>query len=98
MVDQTPRARRIQVPITRRAMLTGTLGAAAGVGVGVASGLHGSAASALPGPSARGTTLDRTIVRGAAGTGGYARLTTAPGEPFLFRGELAGVPTHRARR
>src|SRR2546421_7114852 len=51
MVDQTPRARRIQVPITRRAMLTGTLGAAAGVGVGVASGLHGSAASALPGLS-----------------------------------------------
>jgi metallophosphoesterase (TIGR03767 family) len=72
-------------------MLKGALGAAAGLTLADAG-----PAFALPGPSGDGTTLERTIVRGTPGAGGYAPLTTAAGEPFLFRGELAGVGTHAA--
>ena len=43
-----------------------------------------------------GTTLDHVIVRGAAGAGGYTHLTTAAGEPHLFRGDLAAVGSHVA--
>ena len=83
------------VGFTRRTILNGALGAA---GLTVAGALDPStqrAAFAGAG-SAAGTTLARTVVRGPAGAGGYARLTAAAGEPFLFRGELAGV-SRRAR-
>jgi metallophosphoesterase (TIGR03767 family) len=46
-------------------------------------------------PSPAGTTLDQTIVRGAPGAGGYAKLTSGPGEPYILRGELAGLTTHQ---
>jgi metallophosphoesterase (TIGR03767 family) len=86
------------VPLTRRAMLTGMLGAA---GIAAANGVAqfpARRAFALPAPSTSGTTLEQTIVRGAPGTGGYAPLIAAPGEPFQFRGELAGVVSHLADR
>jgi metallophosphoesterase (TIGR03767 family) len=35
-------------------------------------------------------------VRGLPGTGGYVALTTAPGEPYLLRGEIAGLTAHQA--
>jgi metallophosphoesterase (TIGR03767 family) len=77
--------------LSRRAFLEGVLGAAVLAGLG---GLPARRAFALPSPSAAGTTLDQTILRGAAGLGGYVTLTTGPGEPYLLRGELAGVGTH----
>jgi metallophosphoesterase (TIGR03767 family) len=82
------------MPATRSAVLWGALGAA---GASVVAGLAGSGrAYALPKPPGGGTTLEQTIVRGAAGAGGYVSLTVAAGEPFLFRGELAGQASHTA--
>ena len=83
--------------LTRRTILSGALGAA---GFTVAGALDpfapraASAGSASPGSA---TTLARTIVRGPAGAGGYAPLTAAAGEPYLFRGDLAGVNRHFCR-
>lgn len=81
--------------ITRRTILNGALGAAGFTVAGALDPFAQRAASAGAGPGA-GTTLARTIVRGPAG--GYARLTAAAGEPFLFRGDLAGVSRHSCRR
>jgi metallophosphoesterase (TIGR03767 family) len=91
------------VGLSRRTVLSGALGAA---GFSIAQALDptspraafGGAQAGFPaGSGAAGTTLTRTIVRGPAGTGGYAPLTAAAGEPFLFRGDLAGVTRHRCR-
>jgi metallophosphoesterase (TIGR03767 family) len=76
--------------LTRRVFLKGTLGAA---GATAAAGLGlfpARRALALPLPSAAGTTLEQVIVRGTAGAGGYATLTSGPGEPYTVRG-LAGL-------
>ena len=82
--------------LTRRTILNGALGAAGLTVAGALDPLSPQAASA--GASAdSGTTLARTIVRSPAGAGGYARLTAAAGEPFLFRGDLAGVARHTCR-
>ncbi len=86
------------MPVTRRAVLRGALGAA---GLSVATGLTDALtgrAYGMPAHSGAGTTLRQTIVRGAPGAGGYAPLTVAAGEPFLFRGDLAGAARHGARR
>lgn len=79
--------------LSRRHLLEGMLGTA---GAAALLGLDPfpPGAAALPKPSTAGTTLDQVIVRGTAGPGGYATLTTAPGEPYLFRGELAGLGSH----
>ncbi len=46
-----------------------------------------------------GTTLARTLTRGAAGAGGYRPVVGAPGEPHLVRTDLGGRPTAaRTRR
>jgi metallophosphoesterase (TIGR03767 family) len=82
------------VGLTRRTILNGALGVTV---AGALDPLSPRAASAGVRPGA-GTTLARTIVRGPAGAGGYARLTAAAGEPFLFRGELARVSRHACRR
>ena len=79
--------------ITRRTFLTSMMGAA---GVAAFGGLGPREAHALPAPSPSGTTLDQVIVRGPAGAGGYASLTTGPGEPYLLRGELAGLTAQDA--
>ena len=83
--------------LTRRTILRGALGAAGFTVAGAVDPVSQQAASAGV-SSGAGTTLARTIVRGAAGAGGYAPLTAAAGEPFLFRGELAGVSRHACRR
>jgi metallophosphoesterase (TIGR03767 family) len=80
---------------SRRTFLKGAMGAA---GVATVDGLLPRWAYALPSPNTAGTTLDQTIVRGTPGAGGYAPLTTAAGEPYLMRGELAGVTSHQAGR
>ncbi|GID93184.1 TIGR03767 family metallophosphoesterase [Amorphoplanes digitatis] len=82
--------------LTRRSILGGALGAA---GLTVAGTLDPYAAPPASAGARRGagTTLARTIVRGPAGAGGYAPLTAAAGEPYLFRGDLAGVSRHFCR-
>jgi metallophosphoesterase (TIGR03767 family) len=79
--------------LSRRHLLEGMLGTA---GAAALTGLNPLApgAAALPRPSTAGTTLDQVIVRGTVGAGGYVTLTTGPGEPYLFRGDLAGVGSH----
>ncbi len=78
---------------TRRTLLKGALGAAGVAGVG---GLGtGTAAAGVP-RSGAGTTLERTIVRGTPGAGGYAPLTFAAGEPYVLRGDLGAVTSRRA--
>jgi metallophosphoesterase (TIGR03767 family) len=82
--------------LTRRVFLQGMLGAS---GAAVLTGFGpfpSRRAFALPRPSTAGTTLERVIVRGAANASGYATLTSGPGEPYLVRGELAGLATHEA--
>src|SRR3954447_1496105 len=76
---------------TRRTFLMGAMGAA---GVATVDGLVPRWAYALPTPTPSGTTLNQTIVRGPVGAGGYTHLTTGPGEPYLQRGELAGLSSH----
>jgi metallophosphoesterase (TIGR03767 family) len=85
------------VGLSRRTILRGALGAAGFTAAQALDPLATRAAFAGSFPGAR-TTLARTIVRGPAGAGGYAPLTAAPGEPFLFRGDLAGVTRHFCRR
>ena len=83
---------------TRRTFLKGAIGAAGAAGVGglttgtaAADGGHGGNNGHGGWPDGDGTTLDRTIVRGPQGAGGYTPLTSAEGEPYLVRGELAGL-------
>jgi len=79
--------------MTRRVFLGGLLGAA---GTAALTGLDpfpARRALALPSPALAGTTLDQVIVRGAAGAGGYAPLVSGPGEPYLRRAELGGLPS-----
>jgi metallophosphoesterase (TIGR03767 family) len=48
-----------------------------------------AAAAPLWDPS--GTTLDRTLVRGLPGAGGYQLIVPGPGEPYLIRQDIGGV-------
>jgi metallophosphoesterase (TIGR03767 family) len=79
---------------TRRTLLKGALGAAGAAGVG---GLPVGSADA-DAPFGAGTTLSRTLVRGTPGTGGYAPITTAPGEPYLLRTDLGTTSGRRYGR
>jgi metallophosphoesterase (TIGR03767 family) len=81
--------------ITRRTLLKGALGAAGVAGMG---GLSTGEADASVRPRGWGTTLERTLVRGTAGVGGYAPITVAAGEPYLLRGDLGAVTSGRAGR
>jgi metallophosphoesterase (TIGR03767 family) len=38
-----------------------------------------------------GTTLDRTLVRGVPGAGGYQLIVPGPGEPYLVRQDIGGM-------
>jgi metallophosphoesterase (TIGR03767 family) len=76
--------------LSRRVFLKGTLGAAGATAVTGLGLFPARKAWATPLPSAAGTTLEQVIVRGAANAGGYATLTSGPGEPYIVRG-LAGL-------
>ncbi len=65
--------------------LTGGL-AASGL---VAFPARRAAAAPLADPS--GTTLERTLLRGLAGVGGYQLIVPGPGEPYLIRQDIGGV-------
>ncbi len=92
------------VTISRRNMLSaGAAGVVAGaVGLGGFSGAGRAAALGAPavhpavdvGGSAALTTLDQTVVpdEASANAGGYRKLTTGSGEPYLVR-TLGAVPT-----
>ncbi|MFC6886081.1 MULTISPECIES: TIGR03767 family metallophosphoesterase [Actinomadura] len=58
-----------------------------------------SAPPALRGPVA-GTTLERTLLLGRPGAGGYRKVAAGPGEPHLVRTDLGGAaaPGRAARR
>ena len=81
--------------LSRRGFLEGALGTAVLVGL---DALPAGSAFAARHPSPSGTTLDETIVRGPAGAGGYVSLVSGPGEPYLLRGELAGIGRHHHSR
>ncbi|MFC6930247.1 hypothetical protein ACFQHO_07815 [Actinomadura yumaensis] len=49
-----------------------------------------SAPPALRGPVA-GTTLERTLLLGRPGAGGYRKVAAGPGEPHLVRTDLGGA-------
>jgi metallophosphoesterase (TIGR03767 family) len=79
-----------QMSVTRRAFLGGVIGGAGIVGLAGLDPFPARRALALPAPSQGGTTLEQVIVRGAAGSGGYAPLVSGPGEPYLRRTDLGG--------
>jgi metallophosphoesterase (TIGR03767 family) len=81
--------------LSRRNLLrAGALGAAA---VGIEA-FPGRRADAGPWPRhTTGTTLDRTLLLGSAGNGGYKPIVAGPGEPHLLRAELAGARANRSR-
>jgi metallophosphoesterase (TIGR03767 family) len=89
--------------ITRRQALG--LGAAAAAGAVAAGSILGNAAASADVPSEgyplapQGTTLAKTLVRGAPGTLGYRKIVDGPGEPSLVRSDLLGgltrQPAHR---
>ncbi len=79
---------------SRRQVLS--MGAAAGV-LAATSGLLAPPAGATPRAPARRvpastehTTLDRTLLRGQPGAGGYRPIVVGPGEPHLLRDDLVG--------
>jgi len=79
---------------TRRTLLKGAAGAA---GVVAVEGFSAGPVSAAAPTGRAATTLGRTLVRGAPGTGGYAPITFAAGEPYLLRRDLGATTIRRAR-
>ena len=71
------------------------LGMGVATGALVATSSLVSPAEATPRPRPRPrqggpTTLDRTLLRGRPGAGGYRPIVTGPGEPHLLRDDLLG--------
>jgi hypothetical protein len=50
---------------------------------------RGNNARATPAET-QGTTLERTLLRGVPGVGGYRKIVAGPGEPHLVRNDLVG--------
>ena len=74
--------------VTRRALLrSGTL-----LGTAAVVGLPSISRAAVSPASPVGTTLAGRLVRGTPGTGGYARLVAAAGEPHVVRADLGASP------
>ncbi|WP_034488480.1 TIGR03767 family metallophosphoesterase [Actinomadura oligospora] len=77
--------------VTRRSVLLGAGAAGLAVsGLAAFPARPGFAAPPLRG-SAAGTTLDRTLVLGRPGTGGYRKIVAGPGEPHVLRRDLGGT-------
>ena len=71
--------------VSRRAVL----GAGLAGGVAVGAGGLDPALAAPGGPlDGRGTTVERTLIKGAKGKHGYRKIVVGPGEPHLLRDEL----------
>ncbi|MEV4258939.1 TIGR03767 family metallophosphoesterase, partial [Spirillospora sp. NPDC049652] len=81
--------------VSRRSVLLGAGAAGLAVsGLAAFPARPGFAAPPLRG-SAAGTTLDRTLVLGRPGTGGYRRIVAGPGEPHVLRRDLGGAASAR---
>ncbi|MCP2343764.1 TIGR03767 family metallophosphoesterase [Actinomadura rupiterrae] len=81
--------------VSRRSVLLGAGAAGLAVsGLAAFPARPGLAAPPLRGPAA-GTTLDRTLVPGRPGAGGYRKLVAGPGEPHLLRRDLGGTAAAR---
>ncbi|WP_235834441.1 TIGR03767 family metallophosphoesterase [Actinomadura logoneensis] len=81
--------------VSRRSVLLGAGAAGLAVsGLAAFPARPGFAAPPLRG-SAAGTTLDRTLVLGRPGTGGYRKITAGPGEPHVLRRDLGGTASAR---
>ncbi len=97
MIDARPNGR-----ITRRQLLG--MGVAGGA-VLAADALTSAPAEAVPRPAEKpwrcrpqDTTLERTLLRGSPGFGGYRKIVAGPGEPHLVRDDLlSSAPGHRHR-
>src|SRR6266571_4295838 len=82
--------------ITRRQLLG--MGAAGGalLAAGALASPPAEAAPIIPDAPwkfrPQGTTLDRTLLRGAPGAGGYRKIVSGPGEPHLLRDDLLSSP------
>jgi metallophosphoesterase (TIGR03767 family) len=83
------------VALSRRGFLkvTGTGALVAALDLRTLTGARQAVADTGPGL----TTLDRTVVVGPAGAGGYRQLLYGPGEPHLVRTELAPAATTPTR-
>src|SRR3954465_12883235 len=87
--------------ITRRQLLG--MGVAGGA-VLAADALITAPAEAAPAPERpwqhrpQGTTLERTLLRGSPGFGGYRNIVAGPGEPHLVRDDLLSSPAGRSHR
>ncbi|HET9142335.1 TIGR03767 family metallophosphoesterase [Actinophytocola sp.] len=82
--------------LSRRDVLrAGAFGAAVAAAGGL--GAAGAAADPLRG-NAEHTTLDRTLLLGPPGAGGYRPIVAGPGEPYLVRDELLASRPERHRR
>src|SRR3954471_711118 len=87
--------------ITRRQLLG--MGVAGGA-VLAADALITAPAEAAPAPERpwhhrpQGTTLERTLLRGSPGFGGYRKIVAGPGEPHLVRDDLLSSPAGRSHR
>ncbi len=82
------------VQITRRNLIRSGLAAAAVTGIVRPS----EALAATPSGTTAGTTLARTLVRGAAGAGGYRKVVAGPGEAHLVRTDFVVPAEDRATR
>ena len=80
--------------ITRRKALG--MGLAGGAAIAAAAAWRFPApAEATPAPvrvTPHGTTLERTLLRGSPGPGGYRKIVVGPGEPYLLRDDLLTSP------
>ena len=83
--------------LTRRHLLRSGAALAGAVSLGGTGLLRPAPAWAAPGLVApAGTTLERTLLRGTPGAGGYAPVVQGPGEQHTVRTDL-GVPADRKR-
>lgn len=83
--------------LTRRDLLRSGAALAGAAALGGSGVLGPPDAWAAPGVAApAGTTVERTLLRGAPGAGGYAPVVLGPGEPHVVRTDL-GVPADRRR-
>lgn len=83
--------------LLRSSLAAGAVGAGTSLtGTGLLAPAHGAPAPAGEPVAPAGTTLERTLLRGGPGAGGYRQVVHGPGEPHVVRTDL-GAPAHPDR-